>query len=100
MLDRLKNRKSFIYLTKIPQIMSTRPRSSFEILCRFTLAIAHSSESLRMQAPMTLAFVLFHPLELIGFLVVSHRRSRDQVHEIDEEKYHTAAADREALSPR
>src|SRR4051812_41529609 len=74
-------------LWSCPSAASTR--SSLLLPFRLTRAIVRSSRSPQTQAP---AVVLSFPVGLLGLVglhvrvIVSHRRSRDQVHETDEEQ--------------
>ena len=68
------------------QFSAASTRSSLGLLFRLTLAIADSSESSQAQAAAVILVFLLDLLEHLVFLVVSHRRSRDQVHGTDEEQ--------------
>src|SRR5512135_1348906 len=84
-------------LWSCPSAASTR--SALGLLFRLTLDIAGSSKSPQTQAPAAVIFVLFYFLELVGFLVVSHRRSRHQVHGTDEEQDQSGGDDQAGDRP-
>src|SRR5260370_42139375 len=89
-------------LWSCPSAASTR--SSLGLLFGLPRAIAGSSRSPPTQAPAPVILVLFDPLELVVFPIVSRRYPWDQVHETDEEQDQSGgddqAGDRAGDGPR